>query len=254
MNQLTDKYGTAERQAELLAMMKQIDALFESRGIRYSLCGGSLLGAVRENGFIPWDDDIDIMCDRDNYNKILMLFGNLKNSKCPYELRRHLWIDRIQRKDDHREALTAATIDIFVMDHCPDHVLFRKLKVLVLRMLQGMMKEKPRKEQHTRMMLVLLWVTFIIGLPFSDNRKFSWYHRVSQWGNSRKTKYITGYNDFFNLLTLRYSGRLMDSFDKHIFEDTEFPITCEYDNYLTTQYGDYMTPPPEQERTAIHIT
>lgn len=77
MKQLSHQYGTYEKQAELLSMIKDIDQLFAENDIQYSLCGGTLLGAVRENGFIPWDDDIDIMVERANYNKITSLFETI---------------------------------------------------------------------------------------------------------------------------------------------------------------------------------
>ena len=76
MIELSKKYGTYDRQIELLEMIKDIDRLFDMHDIKYSLCSGSLLGAIRENGFIPWDDDIDIMVDRDNFNKLISLFKN----------------------------------------------------------------------------------------------------------------------------------------------------------------------------------
>ena len=64
-------YGTAPYQKELLQLIKDLDAFCEQNGIRYSLAGGTLIGAIRHNGFIPWDDDLDIMLDRDNYNRFL---------------------------------------------------------------------------------------------------------------------------------------------------------------------------------------
>ena len=94
MNQLSRQYGTYEKQEALLSMIKDIDLLFTQNDISYSLCGGTLLGAVRENGFIPWDDDIDIMVNRRDYNKIVALFNSLGDST-NYCLRRYLWIDRI---------------------------------------------------------------------------------------------------------------------------------------------------------------
>ena len=251
MRELAKEYGTADRQEELLIMIKDIDMLFKENKIQYSLCGGSLLGAIREKGFIPWDDDIDIMCDRNNYKRIIKLFSQNRGN-LSYVLRRHLWIDRIQKKNEKKNDLTVPTIDIFIMDRCPDNIIMRKIKVLTIRCLQGMIKEKPQGDEHKGIMKLLLWITYFIGRPFSYNRKFNWYMKVSQWGSNENTKYITGYNDFFNLVTLRYTGKLMDSFEYHVFEDTELPITKEYDNYLSTQYGDYMTPPPKKERVPIH--
>jgi len=69
-----NQYHTAERQELLLAMMKDVHTFLEENEIVYSLVSGSLLGAVRHDGFIPWDDDIDLMMDRDNYERLLKIF------------------------------------------------------------------------------------------------------------------------------------------------------------------------------------
>ncbi len=251
MDVLAKKYGTEDRQDELLKMIKEIDLIFKKNNILYSLCGGSLLGAVRENGFIPWDDDIDIMCDRENYNKIVALFFENKG-KLPYVLNRHLWIDRIQKEGEKHKGLEVPTIDIFIMDRCPDDNIKRILKVFIIRCLQGMMKEELQLNNQKLIMKICLLTTYLLGKLFSYEKKFDWYMKVSQWENNKKTKYVTGYNDFFKLVKLRYSGELMDSFEDHVFEDTVLPITKEFDNYLSVQYGDYMVPPPKEERVPIH--
>ena len=251
MNQLSRQYGTYEKQAELLAMIKDIDQLFAENDIQYSLCGGTLLGAVRENGFIPWDDDIDIMVERANYNKITSLFEKIGGGY-RYILKRHLWIDRIQRSDDSRKGIYATSIDIFIMDHCPDSHILRQIKILLIKILQGMMKQEQIYENHSLVYKACLWLTHLLGKPFSDERKFRWYQSVSQIGNNKETEYLTGYNDLFKLLKLRYTGHLFDKIVRHEFEDLILPITAEYDSYLRTQYGDYMTPPKESDRIPIH--
>ena len=252
MNQISRQYGTYEKQKTLLSMIKDVDLLFSENDIAYSLCGGTLLGAVRENGFIPWDDDIDIMVDRNNYNRIISLFNKLEEST-NYTLRRNLWIDRIQRKDDSREGLHADTIDVFVMDNCPNNWIIRNLQVVLIKMLQGMMKEEHDLDSHSSFYKACLLITRAMGKPFSNERKFAWYQRIAQIGNHGKTEYMTGYTDLFKLLSLRYSGKIFDSIVKHKFEDIELPITAEYDSYLSTQYGDYMTPPKMEDRKPIHL-
>lgn len=252
MNQLSRQYGTYEKQEKLLSMIKDIDLLLSQNEITYSLCGGTLLGAVRENGFIPWDDDIDIMVNRNNYNKIIALFDSL-GDRTNYTLRRHLWIDRIQQKDDHREGLYADTIDVFVMDNCPDNHILRHLKVFLIKLLQGMMKEEQIYENQSFLYKACLWITHLIGKPFSNETKYKWYHTVSQIGDKRDAQHLTGYTDLFKLLNLQYTGHLFDNLVQHRFEDITLPITAEYDSYLRTQYGDYMTPPREENRMPIHI-
>ena len=68
---LENKYGTLEIQKELLLLLQEVHNFCVSNDITYSIAYGSLLGAVRHKGFIPWDDDLDIMVDRENYKKIL---------------------------------------------------------------------------------------------------------------------------------------------------------------------------------------
>ena len=67
----SDLYGTTEMQDRLLLMLKDFTAFCRKYHIRYSLCGGTLLGAVRHKGFIPWDDDLDIMVSRQEFKHLL---------------------------------------------------------------------------------------------------------------------------------------------------------------------------------------
>lgn len=256
---ITNDYGMADRQKELLQFMKEVDQIMEQNGIQYSLCGGTLLGAIRHNGFIPWDDDLDIMFDRQNYSKMLELFKkndgvvSSPSTSSNYTINRLLWVYRIQKQGDQREGLSAATVDVMVMDNCPDNLFARKIKVLTIKVLQGMMHKKLDFKKQNILMKVCLIGTYIIGRLFTDNFKFRMYDFISQIGNGRRTQYVTGYNDLFKTLNCRYEGKLMEHIEKHSFEDAMFPITSEYDNYLTTQYGEYMIPPEEKDRVPIHV-
>ena len=234
---------------ELLAMIKWVDKLFREEGIVYSLCGGSLLGAVRHNGFIPWDDDMDIMLDRENFEKARAILLDEKKAGV-YGIRREIWVDRIHLRDskDPRDA----AIDMFVMDNCPDNAFIRKIKVLLIKILQGMMKVDESEGKISLINKFFLVGTKILGLPFSSERKYRWYQRVAQIGNKKATRYVTGYTDSFNLLNTRYPSNLMECCILHRFEDTELLITKEYDSYLSIQYGDYMTPPPVEEQVPNH--
>ena len=250
MNQLSHQYGTYEKQEELLAMIKDIDQLFYDNDIEYSLSGGSLLGAIREKGFIPWDDDIDIMVDRKNYNKILALFWQGNGSQ--YRLNRYLWVERIQRTDDKRDGLFASTIDVFVMDHCPDNAVIQKIKLFLIMMLQGMMKEEHVFAGQSGIAKACLGITWMMGKPFPDDLKYRWYQKAAQIGNEKESKYITGYTDLFKCLKYKYTNQLFQRIIRQPFEDSTLPITAEYDSYLKTQYGDYMTPPEEKDRIPVH--
>ena len=163
----------------------------------------------RNNGFTPWDDDIDIMVDQTNYDKLLSVFEG-EDGDQGYRLTRSLWIYRIQKKNETRTGLTAPTIDVFVMDNCPNNLIQRKLKIILIRTLQGMMHEKVTLKGHTLLNRVCLVLTYIMGLPLTDQFKFNCYDRISQIGNKKSTEFISGYNDLFKAIPLRYKANLME--------------------------------------------
>lgn len=262
---ITNEYGLEERQKKLLQLAKDVDKIMRKNGIVYSLCGGTLLGAIRHDGIIPWDDDLDIMMDRENYKKLVKLFKNgsraIKVSHVgadgekvvnEYVLKRRIWVYSIHRKGIVDKIGQPIFTDVFVMDNCPDGFITRKTKVFAIKTLQGMMHEKLEPEGQSLSGKILLTGTYVLGRFFTDKFKFKLYEGISQIGDNKQTEYITGYYDLFKLLNCRYTSKLFDKIIYHKFEDTELPITAEYDNFLTVQYGDYMTPPDVQERAPGH--
>lgn len=247
-----DNYGVRARQKELLSMLKEVDAFLRSNGVEYSLGAGTLLGAVRHNGFIPWDDDVDIIVDRKNYSKILKLFEEKKN-ETRFVLNKILWIYRIQDKDDDTNGLKTPTIDIFAYDHCPNGKFKRNCKFMLLKLLQGMMKREKDYSKFSFFYKVCLWGTSIVGKLFTHNFKFKMYDRIARIGSKEDSEYLSSCFSSFNNLELRHSKTLFNTFVEHKFEDTVMPITAEYDQYLTLAYGDYMTPPKQEDRVAQHM-
>lgn len=248
MRRESDIYGTTEMQAALLSMLKDFDAFCQQQRISYSLCGGTLLGAVRHKGFIPWDDDADIMVDRAEFAHLLEKLPLFKG----YSVHRRLWVYRIQKADATGDTGSIPTIDILVMDHCPDTRILRKCKIFMIWTLQGMMHRQLDLQEHSGFEKFLLIATYLLGKPFSDNFKFRLYDAVSKIGNKKPTKFVTSYNDLFRLIPVRYDSKVMQQIKTAPFEDAMLPITTYYHHYLTMQYGDYMTPPPMEARKPMH--
>lgn len=246
---IENRYGALNYQRITYEMMKDVHMFLVQKHIKYSLAGGSLLGAIREQGFIPWDDDLDIMMSREDFEQFIEVCDQLDG----YVVSRMLWEYRIQRKCDYNGSLTGPTIDIAIMDKVPLSKAKQTFKLYSIKFLQGAMKKHIYYERFSFPHKMLLFVSHSIGKLFSDETKFSWYDGISQIGKNDNSKYLGIYNTLFKYLPNKYRINTMDDIEEHIFEDTMFLITKEYDGFLKTIYGDYLTPPPEEERKPAHL-
>lgn len=249
-----NKYGTLSIQNKLLSLLKDFDFFCRQNDIQYSLESGSLLGAVRHNGFIPWDDDLDVVLDRGNYCKLVKCFQCNPNDSIIFErkTKETLWIDRVRLKNRLEGDKEAPTIDIFIFDNTPNNRFAARIKKNAILALQGMMKSRLNLKKGSFVMRVCSLFTWLLGRAFPLNLKYSMYNRVSAWGNNKECRKGSCYNYIFSEIGVLYDSNILKRIIYHTFEDTEMPITAEYDHVLSTLYGDYMTLPDETKRVPQH--
>ncbi len=245
----SNEYGTAEIQNELLDIMKLFHAFCVRNRIKYSLYGGSCLGAVRHQGFIPWDDDLDICVDRKNYRKLRSLFEDAEG----LSLRKTIWICRISKKDGKPIGSYLPTLDVFVIDRVPVHRIVFRLKLFLLAMLQGMLKEEVSYKGFSPVYKGFLFVTHMMGKPFSADLLRKWYDRVSAIGNRQRSGYVHCSNTSYKWIQNVYPDTTFRKVRPVPFEDAAFLIPEEYDSYLRICYGDYMKLPDESQRIPEHV-
>lgn len=241
-----------------------VDFLDEN-SICYYLCGGTLLGSIRHKGFIPWDDDIDILVPRDDYEKLKKMFENNNTIKDSIKVFfpgdegfSHSFIKvrdlRYKTVEEYTadEFETYAEIDIFPLDHMPDNYFFHLLLLNKQRFLRAALYSYTQKKMWIKKHGVFLTNCFsilynLLGgyknilLKLENNGKMSdlKYKNSNHLGDVVNPN---GMKDYFE-------ADIFIGERKQIFVDREFSVPYKTEKYLETFYGsDYMVPPPPDKR------
>ena len=250
---LSEMYDSANKlkeiQQELFELMVIIDRFCRKNNIKYSLTGGSLLGAIRHQGFIPWDDDFDIMLTRKNFEKFKEKFYQQKRDCCVFE--RDQWVYRIRKKSKVKGYVPS--IDFFIVDKVPKNPVICKIQLLLLKIMQGMLRTNEKENDYSLVYKIMIKVLEKVGKLFKKNKIYKWYDRVSQWERRDDSSKVAILNDRFRLIGYQYDASLMSSYVDHTFETVKFQIIARYEDYLKLQFGNYMELPPEEERVPQHI-
>ena len=148
---------------ELLEQLRDITKICDAHGIEYNLMCGTLLGAVRHKGFIPWDDDVDLLMTREEFTRFRKVYPDECDRR--FELTYlDTWTPRVMNRDPEK---AAAFTDFFILDPLPPEGLQRKMHLLHLHLLQGMMKKNVDYSRVGLKNRILLRATKLIGMPFS---------------------------------------------------------------------------------------
>lgn len=241
-------YGLKDTQQAILDIMLEIDRVCRANDIPYSLLGGTMLGAVREGGFIPWDDDADLVFS----SEALRRFAEVFPQQSPdFTISfTDTWVARaVPRKETNGER---PFVDLFHYEPCGNGAGF-KCKVLLLKLLQGMLKTDTDYASYSAVYRALLRITHGIGLLFTRNAKLRMYRWVSSHVSRGDGSRLHIADECFHCLAITYPASVAEAYEDISFEGRPLRISSEADAMLTVQYGDYMTPPPESERVPAHV-
>lgn len=259
MREITD---LTELKTIELEIMKKIHSFCIETGIEYNLAFGSLIGAVRHQGFIPWDDDIDICMLREDYNRFRKEFPNYAKNHGLFVASNDttpLYLRAMAKVCDERTLLVepeyqfsepiGVFVDVFPVDGTPDNKVHRYLHIMHIRLLTlcffaGLKKDEYFTEKRLSKK-VLRTISKIVGL----NRIEKMIEACSSKYTVKTDGYVIASAAWLKLY--RYSDLRPVHLGK--FEDSDFLIPDNFDSMLRKAYGDYMKLPPEEQRIPHHV-
>lgn len=253
-------------QPNLLEILVYFHDFCEAHGLEYFLVGGTLLGAVRHNGFIPWDDDIDVVMKRDDYEKLLKLYQNIES---PFQLRDYSnekdYLQPFARLVNNNLIVeqyayipfrSGVWLDIFPLDYTFENLQAQRAHFAITRLVRVLLAVKSGafnkgrrstlrvntvKKVHQVLNLVPR-STFLTALKFLERAPNKYLGAKSNLAN------------LYGVWNVKETApvELFENRKLYNFEGYKFWSVKDSDFWLSKVYGDYMTLPPENERTPKH--
>ena len=261
MNELTlDELKEIE-----LAILKHFDAFCKEHNIRYYLAYGTLLGAIRYKKFIPWDDDVDVLVPRDDYERLLKiyedntqykLFAFEKDGKFHYPFAKICDMSTRKVLPEFRssDAIPGVEIDIFPLD-CwhSNYEKAQKEARSIYRDMAFLQASQYKKSPAKKGMKSLLWQLISFYARIRTDKYFNKKIVKKSKANEQDDPALVGSKSW-----CIYGERGIipsEAFADVVYVEFEggmFPAPKGYDTYLTCLYGDYLPEPPKEKQKTNH--
>lgn len=257
-----DKKSLKKLQELQLENLLNLYEFCKKNDINFYLGEGTLLGAIRHHGFIPWDDDIDILMTKEDYDRFLELapYNLDKNYKVQHStLLKDYWspfikvryIGNTPFKQQHISHLTdenGPCIDIFPLYYVKDKtnltVKYRSLKIRILRRTLSIKLGLNRK-RNIRNIILKIFGSFV-------NTNTIHKLLIKTFNLNNKGDYLANFGSYYKITNQVFpkdfygEGRLVK------FENFDLPVPVKAEEILSSIYGDYMQLPPEDKRVIKH--
>lgn len=241
-----------------LTMLKDIVSFCNKYNIQYFLAYGTLLGAVRHKGYIPWDDDIDICLPRPDYERFVSTYKNDDDNYHVVEFRKTarygLPFAKVSNDNTvlNEYMYTQDTFGVYI-DVFPIDGYGNKMQILKSQWLLKFLNAKKACLGVNRTFAkdAVIAIGKVLLFPFSVQNILNAMHRVA----TRYDYTQSEYTEIFCSSTVEREIVPRAVFTSSVlldFEDTKVSVPVRYDEYLTFLFGDYMQLPPEDKRVTHH--
>lgn len=247
-------------------VMQVAHDFMQANGLKYSLACGTLIGAIRHNGFIPWDDDIDIYMPRNDYNKLITIFPDVY--KDHYKLisyeRNERWYRPYANLYDDRtvyyelktksEEQIGVNVDIFPVDCVPDDdkswEKFNKYRRILIYLHSAKFVTFRTSDRSFWKNIALACLKIVVA-PFKSGRLLRSFDSYIQQFNEKGTHRL--FETSCGMIQKKpFKKEDFDEVIPHRFESFTFNVMKGYDDCLRCGFGDYMKLPPEEKRHSHH--
>lgn len=245
-----------------LGIMKYFAEFCEENNIKYYLAYGTLLGAIRHHGFIPWDDDVDVLVSGEDFLKLQKIF-NEKADTTKYfyqtlktEENYYLLWDKVRLNNtifvedgwENNNINNGIFVDVFPLLEYPDNKreekkFARRYKFLRLLIETNIKNNKSRYNNYGTIGKILSIVVRILPQKVRNKIVIKNIERFCLYKSNSKYYYSLDGG-----MEIKFSKEPFNSMEKVKFEDTEFTVPSGYHKNLTEIFGDYMKLPPEEDR------
>ena len=245
-----------------LEMAKYFVNFCDKNGLLCYFCGGGCIGAVRHEGFIPWDDDLDFFMPRDDYEELKKKWNDTEKYALVYPTKdyndhnmfitlRDKTTTMIKPYQADLDMVHGVSIDIFPLDGCPKGIK-RKIQIF-WGLIYQLFCSQIVPENHGKIVSFIGKVA--LNIVKSTGKRYSiWKYaekKMSRYSIS-DSEYITEICAGPGYMKNRYPKSIFEKSVYKKFEDTKMPIPIGYDKYLKIVFGDYMKLPPKEKRIPEH--
>ena len=249
-------------------MLKAFDTFCKDNSLTYFLTYGTLIGALRHKGYIPWDDDIDLMMPRKDYNRLISHFNtsctdmSLRVIEHSIDSQYYLPFAKlvnsktVLKENVDNDYEIGIYIDIFPLDNLSDD--FGQAKKVMKKAFRFNRRLQFKTISLTKKRSLIKNVILIMGKTILHFQNIS--HILSSFDNFCQSKMSDRFTKYVGVMTGTSAGDESRVFRKEWFENVEYawfenqeyPVPIGADALLKQLYGDYMTPPPKDQQVTHH--